>query len=123
MGPVLEDGSFAALGVVQIRRAVSRNAGPQDVVVGALDDVDGVDLHIAEMLDGRARGLGAGAEGGGRIEALRVQPEAAGAGNADFERGDVAGHGHSSDRMRRRLSSAERAAGGGSRPRRREARR
>ena len=53
MRPVFEHALVDALGLAQIRAPVGGNAGPQDVVVAALDDVDGVDLHIAEMLDRR----------------------------------------------------------------------
>ena len=39
------------------RAAIVGNAGPENVVVAALDDIDGVDLHVAEMLDRSARRL------------------------------------------------------------------
>lgn len=55
--PVFEDG---AVGVVQLMEHVGvviGDVGPEDVVVGALDDGDGVDLDVAEVFDG--------AEGGG----------------------------------------------------------
>ena len=60
MGPVFEHALVDALGLAQIGAPVGGDAGPQDVVMGALDDVDGVDLHIAEMLD----------RGGGRLRPL-----------------------------------------------------
>jgi hypothetical protein len=45
-------------------------------VVAALDDVDRVDLHVAEVLDRRARSLRAAAERRRLVEALRAQPDA-----------------------------------------------
>ena len=50
----------------------------QDVVVRALDDVDGVDLHITQVLDSATGGVGAAAEGLARVEPLGAQPEPAG---------------------------------------------
>ena len=48
--------------------------------MGAFDDVDGVDLHIAEMLDRRARGLRPLAKRRSRVEPLGAQPDAPGVG-------------------------------------------
>ena len=55
---------------------VGGNARVEDVVVAALDDVDGVDLHVAEMLDRRARRLRPVAERRRRVEPLGVEPDA-----------------------------------------------
>ena len=49
-------------------------------MVAALDHVDGVDLHIAEMPDRCRDGLGAGAERLAFIQPLRPQPDATGLG-------------------------------------------
>jgi len=49
-------------------------------VVAALDDVDGVDLHVTEVLHRGAGRLGAGAEGRKRIQPLGVQPDTPGVG-------------------------------------------
>ena len=76
MGPVFEHRLVDALGPVQMRAPVSRNAGPQNVVVTALDHVDGVDLHIAEMRDCRGHSPWPIAERRRRIEPLRAQPDA-----------------------------------------------
>ena len=57
MGPVFEHASVDALGMAQIGAAVGRDAAEQDVVMAALDHVDGVDLHIAEMGDRIRHGL------------------------------------------------------------------
>jgi hypothetical protein len=46
--------------------------------MAALDDVDGVDLQVAQVRHRRRRGLGAGAEGFGGVEALGMQPDSAG---------------------------------------------
>ena len=51
MRPVFEHALVAALGLPQIGAAIVGDAGVEDVVVAALDHVDGVDLHIAEMGD------------------------------------------------------------------------
>ena len=70
--PVFEHALVDALGLTQIGAPVGRNAGVENMVVTALDDVDGVDLHIAEMFDrgsGRARAL---AERNQGVEPLRA---------------------------------------------------
>ena len=54
---------------------VGRNAGVEDVVVAPLDDVDRVDLQVAQVRDRGRRGLGTGAEGLGSVQALGMQPE------------------------------------------------
>ena len=46
--------------------------------MAALDHVDRVDLHVAEMLDGGARRLGPVAERRVLVEPLRAQPDASG---------------------------------------------
>src|SRR5204863_471433 len=57
---------------------VSGDARIQDVVVAALDHVDGVDLNVAQVLHGKARRLGPVPEWHGSIEPLGVQPDASG---------------------------------------------
>ena len=47
----------------------------EDVVVRPLDDVDRVDLHVAEMLDRRLRRLRAVAEGRRLVEPLGAEPD------------------------------------------------
>src|SRR5690606_12027446 len=64
-----------------------------DMVVRALDDVDRVDLHIAQMLDGGAGRLRPGAEGRGRVEPLGVEPDAPRAGGLHLDGGSPACHG------------------------------
>ena len=54
---------------------VGRDAGVEDVVVAPLDDVDRVDLQVAQVCDRGRRGLGTGAEGLGSVQALGMQPE------------------------------------------------
>ena len=55
MGPVFEHALVDALRLLQIGAAIGGDAAVEDVMVAALDHIDGVDLHIAEMLDrGRA---------------------------------------------------------------------
>ena len=45
-------------------------------MVAAFDHIDGVDLHIAQMLHGRVRCLGPVAERRASIESLGAQPDA-----------------------------------------------
>ena len=80
MGPVFEHALVDALGLPQIGAAVGGNAATENMVVAALDHVDGVDLHIAEMLDRRRRRLRPVAERRWRIEPLGAQPDAPGFG-------------------------------------------
>ena len=68
--------------VEEVGAPVGGDAVEQNVVVAALDDVDGVDLHVAEMLDRGASGFRAFAERRGGVEALGVEPDAAGLGQA-----------------------------------------
>ncbi len=75
MRPVLEDRLVDALGLVEMLVPVGRNAGVEDVVVAPLDDVDRVDLQVAQVCDRGRRGLWSGSEGLGRVQALGVQPE------------------------------------------------
>ena len=75
MGPVFEHASVDALGLAQIRAPIGRNPVPQNMVVAALDDIDGVDLHIAEMLDRDSRRLRPFAERRLGVEPLGPQPD------------------------------------------------
>src|SRR3546814_4872659 len=59
MSPVLENSLVDGLCLVQVLTPIRWNSCPQNVVMAALDDVDGVDLYIAKMLDRRRRGYGA----------------------------------------------------------------
>ena len=76
VSPVFQYSFVDALGMTQIGSPVVGNPGPQHVMMRALDDVNGVDLHIAEVLD---RGGGRGRPGAKRyrcVEPLGVQPDA-----------------------------------------------
>ena len=92
MGPVFEHALVDALGLPQIRAAIVGNAAPQNVVVAALDHVDGVDLHIAEMLDRGGGGLRPLAEWRRCVEPLGAQPDPAGLGLAQGMGRNGAGH-------------------------------
>jgi hypothetical protein len=64
---------------VQVRAPVARDARVQDLVVAALDDMDRVDLDVAEVAN-RGRGcLSAVAERRPLVEPLRAKPEPPGA--------------------------------------------
>ena len=52
MRPVFEHAFVGALGLAQVGAGIGRDAAIENVVMAALDDVDGVDLHIAEMVHG-----------------------------------------------------------------------
>ena len=76
VGPVLEDAFADALRLTQIGAPIGRDAGPQNMVMRALDDADGVDLHIAQMLHRGRHRLRPLAEGRRGIEPLGAQPDA-----------------------------------------------
>ena len=75
-----------------MRPAIRRDAGKEDVVVAALDDVDGVDLHIAEMVHRRRNRLRSGAERLVGIEPLGMQPDSPGLGFGQGSGFSRAGH-------------------------------
>ena len=93
MGPVFEHALVDALGLTQIRAPVGGNPVPQNVMVATLDDVDGVDLHIAQMLDRGGRRLRPLAERRRRVEPLGAQPDAAGFSRAEGMELIGTGHG------------------------------
>ena len=76
MRPVFEHGLVDALRLTQMVAPVSRDAREQDLVMAALHHIDGVDLHVAEMLDRGARRLGPVAERRCLVEPLGAQPDA-----------------------------------------------
>ncbi len=83
MRPVFEDGLVDALSLEQMRPLIVRDARIEDLVVAAFDDVDRIDLHVAQVLDSEACRLRPIAERGRGIEPLGVQPDASGLGFAD----------------------------------------
>ena len=87
MGPVFEDRLVGRLQLNEVGAAIGGNSGMKDVVVAALDDVDGVDLHIAKLGDGRECSVGALAEGFEPVEPLRRDPDVARAGLLKRARG------------------------------------
>jgi len=79
--------------VVLKMAVVSRWAPPTgSVMMTALDHVDRVDLHVAEMLDRRLRGRGAHAERRRTVEPLGAQPQPARLRLRDGVRLPEAGH-------------------------------
>ena len=80
MRPVFEHALVDALGLPQVAAGVGRDAAIEDVMMAALDHVDGVDLHIAEMLHRRRDRLRPGAKRRARIKPLGVQPDSPGFG-------------------------------------------
>ena len=92
MRPVLEHAFVDALGLPQVGAGVIGDAAIENMMVRALDHVDGVDLHVAEMLDRRRNRPGAAAERCRRIEPLAAQPDLAGLGLAQGTGRNCAGH-------------------------------
>jgi len=84
--PILENGLVDALCLMQMLAAIRRDARIENVVMTALDNVDGVNLQITQVRHRCRRGLGAGAKGFGGVQALGVQPDSAGLGGGDFDR-------------------------------------
>ena len=48
MGPIFEDRLVDALRLDEMPALISRDAAEEDVVMRPLDDVDGIDLDVAE---------------------------------------------------------------------------
>ena len=80
MGPVFEHTLVGALGVAQIRAAIFGDTVPQNMVVTALDDVDGIDLHVAEMFNRSRNRLRSRTKWRWGIESLGAQPDVPGRG-------------------------------------------
>ena len=92
--PIFEHRLVDGLGLVQVIAPVSRNARIENVVMAAFDHIDGVDLHVAQMRNRRARRLRPVAERRGAVEPLGAQPDASGIGFGEREGGlGRAGHG------------------------------
>src|SRR5258708_10305751 len=75
MGPVFEHASVDALRLAQISAAIGGNPVPQNMVVAALDHINSVELHIAEMLDGARSRRWPVAQPRLRVEPLPAQPD------------------------------------------------
>ena len=78
MRPVLEHRLVDGLRLAQMLALVRRDARVEDVVMAALDHMDGVDLYVAEVLDRGAGRLGSVTERRGLVEPLGAQPDASG---------------------------------------------
>src|SRR5690606_7751424 len=70
----------------QVAAPVGGNARIEDVMVAALDHIDRVDLHIAQMRDRRLYRLWSRPERLGYIKPLRGHPDGAGAVRSDGDR-------------------------------------
>ena len=75
MGPVFKHAAVDTLRLAQIVAPVVGDTIPENVVVTALDHVDGVDLHIAEMGDRIRHGLRPCTERHRQVEALGGKPD------------------------------------------------
>src|SRR5258708_14774048 len=85
MRPVFEDRLVDRLRPAQMVALVSRNARVEDLVMAAFDHMDGVDLHIAQVLHRGTRRLGSLAKRRGFVESLGAQPDASGTGLGERE--------------------------------------
>src|SRR6516162_4821773 len=72
--------------MMQVGATIVRDAAEQDVVVTTLDNIDGVDLHVTQVLDRGLHGALAGAEGFALVETLSVEPDATGISPGDRNR-------------------------------------
>src|SRR5262245_2429632 len=90
MRPVFEHRLVDALGLLQMRTLVAGNAREEDVMMAALDHVDRVDLHVAQVLHRSASGRRTVAKRRGALEPLCPQPDVPGASLG--ERVGLAGH-------------------------------
>ena len=70
MRPILEQALVDALRLAQVSAAIARDTGIKDMMVGALDDIDGVDLNVTELFDHSSDRLRPVAERRRRIEPL-----------------------------------------------------
>ena len=86
MRPILEHRLLNALDMMQVGATIVRDAAEQNVVVTTLDNVDGVDLHVTQVLDRGLHGALAGAEGFALVETLSVEPDATGISPGDRNR-------------------------------------
>ncbi len=80
MGPVFENALVDALGLPQVRAGVGRDAAVENVMMAALDHMDGVDLDVAEVIHRCCYGLRPVAKRLSCIEPLGVQPDSPGLG-------------------------------------------
>ena len=80
---MLEDAAFLAHQLVEHGLAIVLVSGPDDMVVGAGDDADRVELDEAQPADQGGKIQRPGGRGG---EALRMQPETPRVPVADFKR-------------------------------------
>ena len=92
VGPVFEHAFVDALGLMQIRAPIAGDSGPEYMVMAALDDVDGVDLHIAQMFHRRGRRSRPLTERRRHVEPLRAQPDVPGFGFGQADGFGGAGH-------------------------------
>src|SRR5262249_47186073 len=85
MRPIFEHALVDALGLAQMLALVARDARVENVMVAALDHVDGIDLHVAQMRYRGTRRRGTVAERRIGVEPLRLEPDASGVGLAENE--------------------------------------
>src|ERR1700754_2045289 len=94
MRPIFKDALVHGLSPVQVLAAIGGYAAPEDVVVAALDDIDRVDLDIAQMLDGGLRCARPGPERLGPVQPLGAEPDIPGPGLGQVPGGLAGDMGH-----------------------------
>jgi hypothetical protein len=77
MCPILEERFVDALSLVEMVAPIRRDAGVKDMVMAALDDVNGVYLQISQISHRRWRGFGPNPERRTGVEALGAEPDPA----------------------------------------------
>jgi hypothetical protein len=71
---------------MEMAASIVRNARKEDLVMAAFDDMDRVDLHVAQVLYSSERRFGSATERCWGIECLSVQPETSGFGFGEVYR-------------------------------------
>ena len=78
MRPIFEYRFVDALSFVQIRALICRDTAVENVMVAAFDDIDRVDLYIAEMFNGKTHSFRAVSERRRGVQLLCMKPDASG---------------------------------------------
>lgn len=76
--PILENALVDGLRGAEVLASIVWNSCPQDVMMAALDNVDRVDLHVAELSDRSRSRHNTHAEGRQTVKALGAEPSATG---------------------------------------------
>ena len=86
MRPIFENGFVDALCLMQMLTPICGDARVEDMVMAALNDIDGVNLQVAQMRHRCGRSLRAGTEGLGGVQSLGTQPDSTGLRGGELNR-------------------------------------